>query len=220
MANIKMQTVRWFLFLTLAVLMSSFAFAQGQSTTILPDGSTLMLGGADTHSLPTNAAVVTSAAGTVRQLTGLNYARTGHTATVLPDGTVFIFGGIGSDGRLVTRAELFDPATQQFSVLPDVLAVPRAFHTATLLTDGTLLLAGGVMAGGQFPDDIQLWDFRSKKAFSQHALLSIPRERHNASLSSDGTVLISSGTDHFGRPVDTWGNLRPNHKAVQICHPG
>ena len=220
MANIKMQTVRWFLFLTLAVLMSSFAFAQGQSTTVLPDGSTLMLGGADTHSLPTNAAVVTSAAGTARQLTGLNYARTGHTATVLPDGTVFIFGGIGSDGRLVTRAELFDPATQQFSVLPDVLAVPRAFHTATLLTDGTLLLAGGVMAGGQFPDDIQLWDFRSKKALSQHALLSIPRERHNASLLSDGTVLISRGTDHFGRPATPGEIYDPITKRFKFAIPG
>ena len=131
----------------------------------------------------------------------MNFARSGHTATVLPDGTVFIFGGIGPDNHLVTSAELFDPATQQFIILTDVLAIPRAFHTATLLTDGTVLLAGGVMAGGQLPDDVQLWDYRNKKALSFHSLLMTPRQGHTATLLSDGAVVTSHGTDHFGRPV-------------------
>jgi RHS repeat-associated protein len=201
MGNIKMQTVRWFLFLTLAVLISSLALAQGQSTTLLPDGNTLILGGLDLHSLPTNAALITSPAGTARKLGGMIFPRAGHTGTVLPDGTVFIFGGIGSDGQIVATAELFDPATQEFSILADVLAVPRAFHSATLLTDGTVLLAGGIMAGGQFPDDVQLWDFRSKRALSQHASLLLPREGHVGTLLSDGSVRISGGKDHFGQPA-------------------
>jgi RHS repeat-associated protein len=200
MGNIKIKMGRRFLFLVMMV-MFAVAIAQGQTSTLLPDGSTLILGALDSHPLPTNAAVINSPAGTAHKLSGLNFPRTGHTATVLPDGTVFIFGGIGSDGRVVTSAELFDPVTQQFSVLADVFAVPRAFHTATLLTDGTVLLAGGVLAGGQFPDDIQLLDFRSKRALSQHALLSVPREQHFAKLLPDGAVLLSGGKDHFGRPV-------------------
>jgi RHS repeat-associated protein len=199
MGDIKLQRVCRFLLFV--VVLSSVALAHGQSSTLLPDGSTLILGALNLHSQPTNAAVITSPGHPPRALTGMNFPRTGHTATVLPDGTVLIFGGVGPHGEIVTSAELFDPATQQFSVLADVLAVPRAFHTATLLTDGTVLLAGGVLAGGQFPDDVQLWDFRSKKALSQHALLSLPRAGQTATLLSDGSILLSGGKDHFGRPA-------------------
>jgi YD repeat-containing protein len=193
-----MQKGRRFLFLVMTVVFS-VAMAHGQTSTLLPDGSTLILGGLDSNLFPTNSAVITSPAGTPHKLTGMNVPRTGHTATVLPDGTVLVFGGIGPDGQIVSSAELLDPVTKQFSILTDIFAVPRAFHTATLLTDGTVLLAGGVLAAGQFPDDVQLWDFRSKKALSQHALLSMPREGQMATLLSDGSVLLSGGKDHFGR---------------------
>lgn len=181
-------------------LYAGTALTAGQSRTLLSDGRTLLLGGFDSKGIPLKDASVVNTGGT-QKLVGMNFARSGHSATVLPDGTVFIFGGIGSDRHLVTSAELFDPATQQFFILPDVLAIPRSFHTATLLTDGTILLAGGIMAGGQFPDDVQLWDYRSKKALSFHSLLMTPRQGHTATLLSDGAVVTSHGTDHFGRPV-------------------
>src|SRR5436305_5069732 len=141
----------------LLVLISSFTLAQapGQTSTMLPDGRALLLGGFNISGEPVSDAFVAAQNGVPQRLQGgLNVARAGHTAAVLPDGTVFIFGGMGTDRQVISRAELFDPATQQFSLLPEVLAVPRAFHTATLLTDGTLLLAGGIEAGGEFPDDV------------------------------------------------------------------
>ena len=197
MGDIKLQRVCRFLLFV--IVLSSVALAHAQSSTLLPDGSTLILSGLDLHSQPTNAAVITRPGYPPRALTGMNFPRMGQTATVLPDGTVLIFGGVGPHGEIVASAELFDPATQQFSVLADVLAVPRAFHTATLLTDGTVLLAGGVLAGDQFPDDVQLLDFQSKRALSQHALLAVPRAGQTATLLSNGSVLLSGGKDHFGR---------------------
>jgi len=179
----------------------NFGTKTGQSVTLLPDGSTLLLGGFETSGRPSSTAVLRDSSGRDQTLASLQTARAGHTATVLPDGTVFIFGGLGADGKIVSTAELFDPATQVFTVLSDVLAVPRAFHTATVLTDGTLLLAGGIEAAGEFPDDVQLWDFRTHHALSQHALLMTPRQGHRAVLLSDGAIRISGGTDHFGRPV-------------------
>ena len=177
------------------------AVKSGQSVTLLQDGSTLLLGGFDASSRPSSAAVLRSGSGSDKTLSGLQMARAGHTATVLPDGTVFIFGGLGADGKIVSSSELFDPATQAFTTLSDVLAVPRAFHTATVLIDGTVLLAGGIEAGGEFPDDVQLWDFRTHHALSRHALLMTARQGHTAVLLSDGAVRITGGTDHFGRPV-------------------
>ncbi|HEY6253992.1 MAG TPA: kelch repeat-containing protein, partial [Candidatus Angelobacter sp.] len=174
----------------------------GQSVTLLPDGSTLLLGGFDDAGRPSTTARLQDSSGQIQKLSsGLQTARADHTATLLPDGAVLIFGGVNSDGQIVSATELFDPATRSFSTLTDVLALPRAFHTATVLTDGTVLLAGGVEAGGEFPDDVQLWDFRTHRALSQHALLMTPRQGHTAVLLADGAVRISGGTDHFGRPV-------------------
>jgi RHS repeat-associated protein len=202
MLRIRSISFGFIVVLILALVPASIAqqgLMRGQSSTLLPGGRTLLLGGFDSKGVPVNDASVN--AGGTQKLVGMNFARSGHSATVLPDGTVFIFGGIGPDNHLVTSAELFDPATQQFTVLADVLAIPRAFHTATLLTDGTVLLAGGIMVGGQLPDDVQLWDYRSKKALSFHSLLMTPRQGHTAALLSDGAVVTSHGTDHFGRPV-------------------
>jgi len=132
----------------------------------------------------------------------MNVARAGHTATVLPDGTVFVFGGVGTDGKAIPASELYDPQSGEFSLLPDVFAIPRIFHTATLLTDGTVLLAGGVLEGGEFPGDVQLFDYRTRRALSQDALMLSLREGHTATLQSDGTVRVSGGTNQFGKLPD------------------
>jgi RHS repeat-associated protein len=208
-----MTKVNWFgigrVFIALLISCVGFlpATAQpqrlpGQSSTLLPDGRTLLAGGFGANSVPVSNALVVAADGTAARLAaGMNIARAGHTATVLPDGSVFVFGGVGGDGRAVSTAEVFDPASGTFSILPDVFAVPRIFHSATLLTDGTVLLAGGVLSGGEFPVDVQLWDYRTRRALSQDALLSVAREGHQAVLLADGTVRISGGSDQFGKPA-------------------
>ncbi len=174
----------------------------GQSSTKLSDGRILVLGGFDAASHPTTRGwIVAPDQSPVALSAGMSLARAGHSATMLPDGTVLIFGGVGSDGKIVTLAERFDPLTQSFSPVPGLVAVTRAFHTATLLTDGSILLAGGILVGGQFPDDVQLLDWRTMIALSQHAALSFPREGHSAELLSDGSVRLSGGTDHSGNRV-------------------
>src|SRR5258708_371343 len=130
----------------------SSAMRVAQSRTLLPDGRILLLGGfenANTNSPPVSNAYIVSTAGVQTLSVGLQVARAGHTATVLPDGTILVFGGVGTNRQIVSVAEVFDPPTQTFSVLTDVVAVPRAFHTATLLIDGTVLFAGGIEAGGE-----------------------------------------------------------------------
>jgi RHS repeat-associated protein len=194
--------------------------SRGQSTTFLPDGSALLLGGYDSAGQPiTDASLATSSGKpTIKLDSGLIIARAGQTATVLPDGTVFIFGGVGQDGKLVASPESYDPVTSHFSLVTDVFAVPRAFHTATLLTDGTILLAGGTTSGGQFSEDIQLVNVRTKKVLSEHAALSIPRQCHTATLLADGTVRISGGTDHFGRPVKVDEIFDPLTKRFRLAN--
>ena len=84
-----------------------------------------------------------------REVPGMAHPRRMHHATTLPDGTVLITGGtsVGTlfdtlDGA-VYPAELWDPATETFSLLASI-AEHRAKHSsAVLLVDGRVLIAGG-----------------------------------------------------------------------------
>src|SRR6266542_1340062 len=59
----------------------------------------------------------------------MNVARASHSATRLSDGRVLIAGGENAGGALAS-AEVYDPATQSFS-LTGSLAAARTEHTAT-----------------------------------------------------------------------------------------
>jgi hypothetical protein len=67
-----------------------------------------------------------------------------HTATVLPDGQVLVTGGVSGGGfndvgSGVRAAEIWDPATNEWTVLASN-AVVRAYHAVSILMpDGTVL---------------------------------------------------------------------------------
>jgi galactose oxidase len=88
----------------------------------------------------------------------MKFARRQHNATLLPDGTVLVTGGTRGQGfnnlatgQPVHTAELWDPATGQWTELTDE-SVDRCYHaTAVLLPDATVLSAGG---GEYKPDNV------------------------------------------------------------------
>lgn len=82
------------------------------------------------------------------QLTGaMNHPRTMPDAVLLPDGTVFVANGSGSgmEGNAtnpVYPAEIYDPATGQWTEMCH-MTVARLYHaTAILLPDGRVMTAG------------------------------------------------------------------------------
>ncbi len=113
----------------------------GHTATLLADGRVLVTGGATrVEGDASDAAFLLSADRTVFARLGapMQRARVGHTATLLPDGCVLITGGRTREGSrdpgaFVRDAELFDPATGTFTLLP-VRGAPilRARHTAIL----------------------------------------------------------------------------------------
>ncbi len=79
--------------------------------------------------------------------------RVHHTATLLANGTVLVVGGgrYSSDPLLTTGtnvAELYDPATNSWSLAPALVLGTRAGHTATLLRNGSVLVVGGAEISG------------------------------------------------------------------------
>ena len=124
------------------------------TATLSGNGKVLITGGyddsADSHSeCLASAEQYAQANGTFAATGSMTVAREWHTATLLPNGKMLIAGG--DDGvvtpqtglNILTRAELFDPASGMFSSTGS-MSMARESHTATLLPNGKVLIAGGL----------------------------------------------------------------------------
>ncbi len=86
----------------------------------------------------------------IRSTTPMNIGRHWHTATVLADGKVLVTGGSTENNTLrgvANRAELWDPATEEWTLLAEG-DTARLYHsTALLLPDGSVSVGGGGAPG-------------------------------------------------------------------------
>ena len=115
-------------------------------------GQVLEVGGSDPPTVTAETIDLTAATPSWILTGNMNFPRRQHNAVVLPDGKVFIVGGSSGGGfdddtNPVLSAEMWDPATRQFTVMASI-AVYRGYHsTAVLLPDGRVLSAGGNVGG-------------------------------------------------------------------------
>src|SRR6185369_4962643 len=188
----------------------------GQTSTLLPDGRVLVIGGVGAES---TAVINDPVTGERLPLPNLDEARAWHSATMLPDGRVFIFGGTGTGGRALKSAEIFDPVTLSFTLLPSVGLTARAFHSATLLMDGKVLLVGGNSESGKAAAKVETWDFKTKSANTLASRLNVARQKHKASLLADGRVLIESGTDEVGNAIRVTEAFNPENGEFSVAGP-
>lgn len=141
--------------------------------------------------VPGTAAGNSEEVGTVRADATMNSPRAAHTATTLADGTVLIVGGFVERETQIAGAELFNPATGEFTLLPPMLE-PRHSHSATPLADGTILLAGGFGTGARYLSSAELYD-PATRTFKAAADMAAARTGHAAVPLEDGTVLLVGG---------------------------
>ncbi len=124
------------------------------SAVMYDKGKVLIVGGAGQKKngpLPTNTAEVIDlnvATPAWRYTNPMAFRRRQLNATLLPDGKVLVTGGTSSAGfntsnGSVLAAEIWDPASEQWTTLAS-MQVRRLYHsTALLLPDGRVLSAGG-----------------------------------------------------------------------------
>ena len=122
------------------------------TATLLNSGLVLIAGGqgGDGNIPVASAELFEPATGTFALTTGeMNDPRAAHTATLLSNGQVLITGGFEyvSAVRVLSAAELFDPATGQFALTADLTNI-RQFHAATRLANGKVLVTGGYDLNG------------------------------------------------------------------------
>jgi hypothetical protein len=133
------------------------ARSYGSAVMYLP-GKILYVGGG---SPPTNTAEVIDLNTPAAQWTytgSMAYARWNANATLLPTGDVLVTGGTSLADRVnpagaVNVAELWSPATGQWTQLASAAPLLRGYHSTTvLLPDGRVLHSGGGDGGG-VPDN-------------------------------------------------------------------
>ena len=169
-------------------------------------GKILHLGEPGAEVIDINGAIPSARSVTRPSETG----RTWVNSVVLPNGKVFIVGGSSLNNDLASasyRPEIWDPATENWSLMvPSVKA--RLYHsTALLLKDGRILVAGGGAPGPQLNANAEVFSppylFNSLgQAASRPVIMSAPNEapygskitvQHSGSQNITRATLIKTG---------------------------
>jgi Domain of unknown function (DUF1929)/Glyoxal oxidase N-terminus/Kelch motif len=127
----------------------NFGWRDYGTAAMYADGKILVAGGASDP--PTASAEVidlNAATPSWRSVAPMNIRRRHLNSTLLPDGTVLVTGGTSGFGHnnastAVFAAELWNPATETWTMLASA-SVPRLYHSsAMLLPDGRVMTNGG-----------------------------------------------------------------------------
>ncbi len=125
----------------------------GPVAAMLPDGKVLVAGGSTRDGITASAELFDPATGQFSSagLGQMTTPRAFAMAAPLPDGRMLIAGGISSnDGDPLASAELFDPATGQFSSAGvGQMAIGRMEAGVAPLPNGDVLIAGGSGTSGE-----------------------------------------------------------------------
>jgi N-acetylneuraminic acid mutarotase len=171
------------------------------TTTLLPNGKELIVGGYVHTEIPTgsnrflsNAELNDPATGRWTPTGRLNTSRDSHTATLLANGKVLVAGGSDGTGAVLDSAELYDPTTGKWTPTGR-LNTARHSHTAALQPDGTVMVAGG-HDGRDRLSNTEVYDPASgtwKTGQAVTALLPAARRGHTATLLRNGNILVVGG---------------------------
>jgi len=198
--------------------------------TLLPNGKVLIAGWG-----PATAELFDPSTGTFKATGSMLEARVWHTATLLKNGKVLVAGGITGAPPTTTvlaEAELYDPATGNFSLTLGHLSNARQTHTASLLADGRVLVAGGMLDNaGTATATAELFDPATQLFTTTIGSLTTARDFHTATAFSNGTVLLTGGDSGAGplasaelydptaetfSPADSMAATRESHTATLL----
>ncbi len=216
----------------------------GHTATLLDDGRVLVIGGlADYQNPDTAFATALNTAQDTAEIydpaTGawtpvtqpMSTKRTGHTATKLASGQVLVAagvrGGSGTFPLFTPKVDLFDPATDSFTPLPDLPLVDfapglgRGFHAASLLGNGDVLVTGGTYPGGVSGEaittrDCEVWN---GSAWIPQGALPVSVAWHSQVTLESGKAMVSGGLELLSGGLSGLpGTLVP--KAFAGIHEG
>jgi hypothetical protein len=157
----------------------------------------------------------------------LHAPRAEHLTVMLPFGRVLVIGGMESNE--VPSAELYDPATGEWTVSGSLAQARRGGMSAVALADGGVLVTGGATPAIGAPLALaELWEATSG-AWRQAKPMITARTGHASMLLDDGRVMVAGGaigafSEIYDAHSDSWviGPRQPPRQAeaVNVFAPG
>lgn len=185
----------------------------GHTTTRLPSGEILVVGGAGgPRSLALSSAeLYDPVSGTFSAAGVLALPRAGHTATLLPTGRVLVVGGRGAAGL---TAEIYDPATRAWT-MTGAPGAARYTHRAAPLASGALVV-GGFDPGAS--ETAEVYDAISG---TWHFTVPLPAGSGPTSATTlpSGVVLVAGRSPLLYDPgAETWSSASGIDAARTVNH--
>ncbi len=137
----------------------------------------------------------------------LNSGRQFTRGTILQDGSIFVCGGVPGTGncgasQALNNAEIFDSATELWSLANGVMNNQRFKHTVTLLNTGNVLIAGGVSSsysGSTIYDNAEVYLTSEDNFITVSNSMTDQRSTAASIKLADGKVLICGGDMPSGK---------------------
>src|SRR5207249_8439665 len=131
---------------------------ENHTATLLADARVLIAGGSSSAGALDTVEVYDPAARTIISAGPLSVPRTLASAALLLDGTVLVAGGRTTGDADLNSAEIYDPITNTFALLSELMTTARSGHTGLRLPDnGKVLLVGGT-SGGEVVPTAEVYD--------------------------------------------------------------
>jgi N-acetylneuraminic acid mutarotase len=175
------------------------------TSTVLPDGRVLVVGGFGGEPDTTNASggvlasveIYDPASGGWSAAASMPVARRAHTATLLNSGVVLVAGGHSGSATLNT-AQVYDPATDTWSPVAS-MSTARQQLSSVRLANGAVLVVGGLNGSNSAlfgVDTGEVYD-PTANVWSAPRPMAVARQKFTASLLPDGRVVIVGGTPNY-----------------------
>lgn len=168
---------------------------EGHRAVRLNDGRILVTGGISAFPIAT-AEIVDERTGAVTPTGDPQVQRVSHTATRFGNDKVLVTGGYSAgEGAILgisRTAEIWEPSTNRFRLLPATMKVARAGHSATQLPDGRVLIVGGLSPDNSY-EFAEVFDPATETFTGFAAVDNRERGLHATAQLPDGTVLVLGG---------------------------
>jgi uncharacterized repeat protein (TIGR01451 family) len=178
---------------------AEWAARYGHSSVVMPDGSIVLMGGAEYWDLRNDVWRSTDNGITWTQVnTNAGWTpRFGHTSVVMPDGSIVLMGGITYYGTLMNDVwRSADNGATWTQITPAAEWPGRNSHSSVVLPDSSIVLMGGELGRGAYGNDV--WrstdngtTWKKVNTFADW----MPRCGHSSVAMPDGSIVLMGGSD-------------------------